>query len=326
MRLYVFLAALCVGLFTLSLFTGAGDVSAAETLRGYLGAGDPLIALVMQELRFPRAVLAALIGAALGFCGAAMQGFMRNPLAEPGIIGASGFAALGAVLALHSGLAAVSAMVLPAMGLIGAAVAVILLLLLAGPGASTSTLILAGVALSAASGALISLILNLVDNPFAANEISFWLMGSLVDRSNEHLWLALPVMLIGFVLIWRVRHQLDALSMGEETAVTMGVDVRRLRFRLIGGTACLIGAATSVAGAIGFVGLVVPHILRPLTNGLPSRLLGPAALGGAALVSAADIAVRIIAPGRDLKLGVLTALLGTPVFLHLIWRTRGQES
>lgn len=322
MRVSLILGALCVALLGTSLFVGAGSVPILDTIRAYAGRGDPLVVLVMHEIRLPRALLAAMIGAGLGYCGAAIQGFLRNPLAEPGVIGISGFAALGAVLALQSGLVATLPLSLPAAGLVGAATAVALLLVLAGPGANTTTLILSGIALSAASGALISLVLNLVDNPFAANEVSFWLMGSLADRSMEHVRVSVPFFAIGAWLIWRERSSLDALALGDEAAATMGVDLRQLRFRLVLGTACIVGAATAVAGVIGFVGLVVPHILRPLTNGLPSRLLLPSALGGAALTLAADIAVRVIAPGRDLKLGVLTALIGTPVFLHLVWKSR----
>ena len=326
MRLIPALLILGLVLFLASLLTGMGNVPLAETLRAYIGQGEPLVVLVMQELRLPRAALAVLIGLALGLAGAAMQGLLRNPLAEPGIVGTSGFAALGAVLALQTGLAGVLPMALPLAALTGAAGSVLLLLALAGPGARTTTLILAGVALSAASGALISLVLNLSPNPFAANEVMFWLMGSLADRSFTHVMVALPFLALGAVLVWTSRKGLDALSMGEETAASMGVNLRALRLRLILGTACLAGAATAVAGMIGFVGLVIPHLLRRLTGGLPSRLLLPSALGGACLILAADVAVRLILPGRDLKLGVLTALIGTPVFLHLVWKSRGREA
>lgn len=217
-------------------------------------------------------------------------------------------------------------MALPLMALCGALISVLALLALAGRGARTTTLILSGVALSSAAAALVSLVLNLSPNPFAANEITFWMMGSLADRSFRHVSVALPILLLGAVLIWRARKGLDALSFGEETALSMGVNVRRLRLQLILGTACLSGASTAVAGMIGFVGLVIPHLLRRVTGGMPSRLLLPAALGSAALILAADIAVRMILPGRDLKLGVLTALLGTPVFLHMVWKSRGRDA
>lgn len=326
MRLVLLLGGICVLLFCASLLVGAGHVSMRDTLWAYLGKGDPLVVLVMQELRLPRALLAVLIGASLGFAGAGMQGFLRNPLAEPGIVGTSAFAALGAVLSLQTGLVAAFPMALPLAALAGALLSVFLLVVLAGPGARTTTLILSGVALSAAAGAMVSLALNLSRNPFAANEVMFWMMGSLADRSFQHVMVALPVLALGAALIWTCRKDLDALSFGEETAASMGIGVRKLRLRLVVGTACLSGAATSVAGMIGFVGLVVPHLLRRATGGMPSRLLLPCAVGGAALILAADIAVRVILPGRDLKLGVLTALIGTPVFLHLIWKSRGHEA
>lgn len=326
MKLLLSLAALCAGLTLVSLFVGSGNVPLLDTAWAYFGAGDPLIVLVMQELRLPRAALALLIGAALGLAGAAMQGFLRNPLADPGIVGTSAFAALGAVIALQTGIVALFPMALPLMALCGAFISVLALLALAGRGARTTTLILSGVALSSAAAALVSLVLNLSPNPFAANEITFWMMGSLADRSFRHVSVALPILLLGAVLIWRARKGLDALSFGEETALSMGVNVRRLRLQLILGSACLSGASTAVAGMIGFVGLVIPHLLRRVTGGMPSRLLLPAALGSAALILAADIAVRMILPGRDLKLGVLTALLGTPVFLHMVWKSRGRDA
>lgn len=326
MKLILSLAALCAGLTLVSLFVGSGNVPLVDTAWAYFGTGDPLVVLVMQELRLPRAALALLIGAALGLAGAAMQGFLRNPLADPGIVGTSAFAALGAVIALQTGIVALFPMALPLMALGGALISVLALLALAGRGARTTTLILSGVALSSAAAALVSLVLNLSPNPFAANEITFWMMGSLADRSFRHVTVALPILLLGAALIWRARKGLDALSFGEETALSMGVNVRRLRLQLILGTACLSGAATAVAGMIGFVGLVIPHLLRRVTGGMPSRLLLPAALGSAALILAADIAVRVILPGRDLKLGVLTALLGTPVFLHMVWKSRGREA
>lgn len=326
MKLILSLLALCVLLFCTSLFVGSGSVPFLESLWAYLGRGDPLVVLVMQELRLPRALLAVMIGASLGLAGAGMQGFLRNPPAEPGIVGTSAFAALGAVISLQTGLAAAFPMALPLAALGGAFLSVLLLVALAGPGARTTTLILSGVALSAAAGAIVSLALNLSRNPFAANEVMFWMMGSLADRSFQHVVVALPFLAAGAALIWSSRKGLDALSLGEETASSMGVDVRNLRLKLILGTACLSGAATSVAGMIGFVGLVVPHLLRRATGGMPSRLLLPSAAGGAVLILAADIAVRVILPGRDLKLGVLTALIGTPVFLHLIWKSRGREA
>jgi iron complex transport system permease protein len=320
------LAALVAVLFAASLLIGPAALGLAESLTAlFRGEGGPVV-LVMQEIRLPRAILGLLVGAVLGLSGAAMQGFLRNPLAEPGLIGVSSSAALGAVLALQSGLAAAFALALPLAALAGAGVSVLLILLLAGPRGGALSLILAGIAISALTGALTSLVLNLSPNPFAAMEIVYWMMGSLADRSMTHVWLAAPFMLAGMALLLLTGRALDALTLGEDAARSLGVNLERLRLLLIGGTALAVGASVAVAGAIGFVGLVIPHLLRPLTGGQPSRLLLASALGGAAMILASDIAVRLIAPDQDLKLGVLTALVGAPFFLHLLWKLRGVEA
>ncbi|WP_296766602.1 iron ABC transporter permease [Sediminimonas sp.] len=322
MRLFVTLAALVAALFIASLLVGPARIGAVEGLRALVMGGDGPVPLVMREIRLPRALLAVMIGLSLGLSGAAMQGYLRNPLAEPGLIGVSGSAALGAVLAIHTGLSAAWAFGLPLAALAGALAGVMLVIALAGPRGSSLTLILAGIAISSMAAALTSLVLNLSSNPFAANEIVFWMMGSLADRSISHVGLALPLMLAGWVLLLPLGRGLDALTLGEDAAASMGVRLSRMRLVLVIGTACVVGAATAVAGAIGFVGLVVPHILRPLVGARPSRLLWASGLGGAVMVLAADLAVRLILPERDLKLGVLTALVGAPLFLHLIYKTR----
>lgn len=324
MRLTAALGALVGMLFVTSLLIGTNWQPPGPALAALFGRGDPLLVLVMQELRLPRAILGAAVGASLGLAGAAMQGFLRNPLAEPGLIGTSGTAALGAVLAIQTGLAAAFPLGLPLAALAGAALSVGLVMGLAGPRGGALALILAGIAISALAGAATSLVLNLSPNPFAANEIVFWMMGSLVDRSMLHVRIAVPVMIAGAVILWPAARALRALSLGEDAAASMGISLRALRLRLVLGTASLVGGATAVAGTVGFVGLVVPHLLRRAVGGDPGRLLGASALGGAAMVLAADIAVRVILPGRDLKLGVLTALIGAPFFLQLILRLRAR--
>lgn len=280
--------------------------------------------LILTEIRAPRMLLGVLIGGSLGLAGAVLQGYLRNPLAEPGVIGISGGAGLGAVLAIHSGASAALALALPLGGMAGAAAATLLVLLLAGERGGALTLILAGVAVSSVATALISLALSLAPNPFAAVEIVFWLLGSLADRSMTHVWLAGPFMLAGMALLLRLGPALDALSLGEEAAANLGVDLRQLRIQAVAGAALAVGAATAVAGTIGFVGLVVPHLLRPLVGHQPSRLLPASLLGGAILVVAADIVLRILTPGGELRLGVLTAILGTPLFLWLVLKTRAE--
>ena len=315
------LGVLCLLLFVISLLTGPAQVGPGESLGALLSDHGPLT-LVMREIRLPRAILGLMTGASLGLAGAAIQGYLRNPLAEPGLIGVSGAAALGAVLSLQTGIAAAFALALPLSALTGALIAVGLVMLMAGPGGQSLALILAGIAISALAGALTSLVLNLSPNPYAASEIMFWMMGSLADRSWLHVALAAPIMVLGWALLATTGRGLNALTLGEDAAASMGISLPALRLRLILGVAASVGAATAVAGAIGFVGLVIPHILRRVVGARPSRLLAASALGGAAMVLAADIAVRLILPARDLKLGVLTALVGAPVFLHLIWRER----
>ncbi|MBF9021796.1 iron chelate uptake ABC transporter family permease subunit [Rhodobacterales bacterium FZCC0069] len=314
---------LMVGLLTLaSLLIGPAGFSIADSLAALFGGTGDAVSLVMREIRLPRALLAIMVGISLGLSGAALQGYLRNPLAEPGLIGVSSSAALGAVITLQTGLAAQVMFALPFFGLFGAGVAVVLLLLLAGPRGGSLTLILAGIAISALAAALTSLVLNLSPNPFATSEIVFWMLGSLADRSFSHITIALPFMVLGWILILSTSRGLDALILGEDAAASLGINLTRLRWVLVLGVAACTGAATSVVGAIGFIGLVVPHILRPFVGARPSRLLPASALGGAALVLAADIAARIILPDRDLKLGVVMAIIGAPVFLHLIYRTR----
>jgi len=322
MRLALVLSALTATLFTAALVVGPANIGMGDSLRALLHDDGGPITLVMREIRLPRALLALMIGGALGLAGAAMQGYLRNPLADPGLIGVSGSAALGAVLAIQTGLAAAVAFALPMAALAGALVGVFLVLVLAGPRGSSLTLILAGIAISALAGAFTSLVLNLSPNPFAANEIVFWMMGSLADRSMVHVWIALPLIATGAVILASMARALDALTLGEDAAQAMGVNLTCLRLKLIFGTAAVVGASTAVAGAIGFVGLVVPHLLRPFVGAQPGRLLWASAFGGATMVLAADIAVRVILPARDLKLGVVTALVGAPLFLHLIYRTR----
>ncbi|WP_395173900.1 FecCD family ABC transporter permease [Roseibium alexandrii] len=319
------LSCLLVGLFVLSL--GIGQVWIDPTLL-WPSIGDPSSAeaIILNEIRLPRAVLAVMIGAILGLSGAVLQGFLRNPLAEPGLLGISATASLGAVLAIYSGLTAFHAYALPLSALVGAFLAVFLLQALVGRTGDILTIILAGVALSSLSAALTSLILNMSTNPFAALEIVFWMMGSLADRSLVHISLAGPFIVVGGALLLSTARALDALSLGADVAQSLGVSLQRTRTITILGTAIGVGAATAVAGAIGFVGLIVPHVLRPLVGQKPGRLLPASALGGAVFLLAADIFVRVIMPERDLKLGVVTAILGAPFFLWLLVSLRRRSS
>lgn len=319
------LSLLAVCGFVGSLVIGPAALTVTTSLSALFGGDNDAARIVMQEIRLPRAILGAMIGATLGLTGAVLQGYLRNPLADPGVLGISATAALGAVLAIVTGATAAFAFALPIAAITGAIVAVLLLRGLAGQNAGPLTLILSGVAISSLAGALTTLALNLSSNPFAALEIVFWMLGSLNDRSMQHVWLAVPFMLAGGACLFATARTLDAMTLGADVAQTLGTDVKRAQTLIIGGAAVAIGAATAVAGVIGFIGLVVPHLLRPLVGAQPSRLLLASAFGGAALLLAADIAVRVVAPTRDIKLGVLTALVGAPFFLWLVLKTRREE-
>jgi iron complex transport system permease protein len=308
-----------------------GIVAAAFTLPLLMGPdgfglpGDAAArSAILYEIRLPRAILGAFVGGALGLSGAVLQGYLRNPLAEPGIMGISGGAAFGAVTAIHSGLAGMFALALPLAGLAGGLAATLVLLALAGSRTGPVTLVLAGVAVSSLAAALTSLALNLAPNPFAASEMLYWLMGSLTDRSLLHVWLAAPLIAVGCIMLLATRSALDALSLGDDAARNLGVNLDRLKYQVILGTALAVGAATAVCGAISFVGLIVPHLLRPFVQYRPGALLVPSFLGGAAMILLADFVLRLVSPLSDLRLGVVTALIGAPFFLWLILRTRSE--
>ena len=285
------------------------------------GFGDASIArAILVEIRLPRTALGLLVGGTLGLCGAALQGLLRNPLAEPGLLGASSGAAFGAVLVFYFGLTAAGSLLLPAGAVAGSLTALAALYALAGRGGSVVTVVLAGIAINALAAALTSLALNFAPSPYAALEILFWMLGSLADRSLTHVWLALPLMVPGWLLVAAAGRGLDALTLGEETARSLGFPPERTQWLVVGGTALAVGAAVAVTGVVGFVGLVVPHMLRPWVGHHPRRLLGPSFVAGAVLTLAADVAIRLMPPGPELKLGVVTALIGAPFFLRLVMR------
>jgi len=307
--------------FACSLLVGPSGIGLGELIAVLRSGETSTVSLILWEIRLPRALLGTLIGASLALSGASLQGYLRNPLAEPGIIGVSNASALGAVIAIYTGLSLRYPLTLPLFAIAASLIAVLILQSLAHAGRSL-TLILAGVAISSLCGALTSLALSLSPNPFASLEIVFWLLGSITDRSMTHLWLMLPFTVVGWSLLALSARPLDALSLGAETAISLGIDMSRLRWLVTLGTAGSVGAATAVSGVIGFVGLVVPHLLRPLVGYQPSRLLPASALGGAALLLTADVLVRVIATQSELRLGVVTALIGVPFFFYLVTRSK----
>lgn len=304
-----------------SLLAGEVWLSPAEVVAALADPRPDLAALIVTEVRLPRLVLALLVGGILGLSGAVLQGLLRNPLAEPGLLGVSGGASLGAVIAIYYGFAGVTALATPLFGLAGALVTTGIALALSRRG-GTLSLILAGVAVQTIAGAGVSLALNLAPSPFAAYEIMVWLMGSLADRSWDHVLLAGPFIVVGAALLLLTGRALDALSLGERQAESLGIDVRRTRLLALFGAALGVGAATAVAGAIGFVGLIAPHLVRPFVGHRPAATLVPAGLAGAAIVLAADIATRLVRIGPDIKLGVFIAVVGAPFFLWLVIHVR----
>ena len=316
------LAGLLLLLFLLSLGIGPVRIVPWIVARALIGQGDEAVRIIVREIRLPRALLSVTIGAVLGLSGAAMQGLLRNPLAAPSLFGAPQAAAFGAAATLSLGLTDALSFGLPAAAITGAFVSVFLLVAIAGREAGLTMLILAGLAISSLAGAATALAMNLAPNPFAALEIAFWLLGSLEDRSMRHVAMAWPFMAAGAALLLAGRGGYRALTLGEDAARSLGVRVPALRLAVIAGVALAVGASVAVAGTIGFIGLVAPHLMRPLVGYDPARLLVPAALAGGCLLTAADIAVRIIPSSSDIKVGVLTSLIGVPFFLYLIVRER----
>ena len=320
-------ASLLAVLFPLSLLAGRVWIAPAD-----FGPGNTL--LILANLRLPRAVLAVTIGAGLGAAGAAMQGYLRNPLADPGLFGIAPMAALGAVASFWLGAAippAWAAWSLPLLALAGAGLGMAALALIAGrtssdaaggAGGGIALFTLAGLMLASLAGALTALAITLAPNPFALSEIVMWLNGALTDRSWREVWIAAPLTLAGVAVLALAARSLDALTLGEETARSLGVAPGRLLALLVIGIGLTVGAGVAVAGIIGFVGLVVPHLVRPLTDRLPSSLILPSALAGACLVLLADSVVRVLPLVTELRLGIALSLIGAPFFGWLLLRMR----
>lgn len=305
----------------LSFFLGPTHIAPKDLLDGLFG-GHGIAAVVAREIRLPRAGLALFVGAALGASGAALQGLFRNPLASPDVTGVTSCAGLGAVVALYFGFAALSPALLPALAILGALASAGILFVLARKGAGVMALVLAGVAISSLAVALTALALTFAANPYAMAEMVLWMMGSLKDRTLTDLAFAVPLIVIGIGLLATAARGLDALTLGEEAARSLGIDVTSVRMRVVLGVALATGAATAAAGAVSFVGLVVPHLLRPLFGYRPAQLILPSAFGGALLVTVSDVLVRSIDPSEQLRLGVVTAMLGAPFFFYLILKLR----
>jgi len=285
-------------------------------------AQDEITRTIFLELRVPRALLGIVIGMALGLAGAAMQAYLRNALADPGTLGISAMAALGAVLSMFFDVAGLHPWALPIAGVLGGIVGMAVLFLLSGLTASALTLVLAGILLSTLAIAGVSLVLSLSPNPWAAGEIVRWMLGALTDRSIDDLVFATPIIAVGSALILSCREALNALTLGELGARSLGIDLSSIQWRLCIGVGLVVGASVAVTGMIGFVGLVVPHLLRPLVGARPSALLIPSAFGGAILVLAGDIVVRLLPGGSEVQLAVVMSVIGAPFFFALLYSLR----
>ena len=305
-------------IFFVSLWVGPIQLDPGQILN--ISGDSTPHALIFWQIRLPRSLLALLAGATLGLTGAVMQGYLRNPLASPGLLGNASGAALFSVVLLYFGI--YSTFWLPVAGMLGSFTALMLVLLMAGNHASMTVLILSGVAINAVCAAAMALLLNLAPSPWAVRDLYLWMQGSLSNASVTDLTIITVPLVIGWFLLLRHAKSLDALTFGEDTAVSMGVDIKKLRITIVIGLSLAIGAVIPVTGIIGFIGLVVPHILRPLTGYLPSRLLIPSALTGAVLLLIADLFVRLLTTGTELRIGVLTSMVGGPFFIALIIKHR----
>lgn len=319
------LAVLIGVLAVASLVIGPAPISPWLALKA-LVSDQGGASIIVREIRLPRTLLALMIGWIFGLTGAGLQGLLRNPLADTAVFGAPQASALGAVLVIYFGLVGALSWALPFAAIAGALLSIALVVGVAGRNATVVVLVLAGLAVGGLAGAGTSLAISLSPNPFAVTEIVFWLLGSLEDRSSIHVLLAAPFILAASVLVLSAAPGLRALTLGEETARSLGTSVTRLRLLIVAGAAIGTGASVAVAGSIGFVGLVAPHLVRPLIGYDPARTLVPAGLAGAALLLAADCAVRLVPSGVEIKIGVLTAILGVPFFLWVIARRKAELS
>ncbi len=308
----------------IALNTGLADIDVIRGLQDFFNGEQSLAANVVGQIRLPRLILAIVIGATLGMSGAAMQGLLRNPLADPGVLGVSSGAAFGAICTLYFGVAASAWYWLPGAAIAGALFTLFMVYLLAGLHSSMLALILAGTAMSAIMVSLIAVALNFAPSLYAMQEIVFWMLGSLANRHFDHVSIALPLALISWVMMLSRSRFLDALSLGEDSARSLGFNNQRERWILLLGISIGVGACVAVSGAIGFIGLVIPHLLRPFVGYRPGQLMFASALGGALLLVLADILVRQFDSARELKLGVVTSLVGAPFFLLLILKTRSR--
>ena len=321
--LNISLAAAALAALAAACFLGPTHMEASRVVAALLGRAPAGDSLVIWYIRLPRATAAFVVGAALGASGAALQGLLRNPLAEPGVLGVSATASLGATFVLYYGLADAWIYTMPLAAITGASAASALLALVAVRTASVITLIQVGVGLSSFAGAAMSLLMNFAPTPFSLADMVNWMLGSVANRSADDLALALPFMAVGLAVLFATGRGLSALTLGEEAAAGIGLNLRRQRLAVVLGTGLATGAAVAIAGTIGFVGIIAPHLVRPHVAHDPGRSLLPSALLAGVLLELADIAVRLLPTDSELKLGVVAALIGAPAF---VWITLQQRT
>ena len=316
--------AVLISLF-LACLLGSTKLPASSVVLAMIGQGDIGDQIIIWQIRLPRGLAAFAVGAALGISGAALQGLLRNPLAEPGVLGVSASAALGATFALYYGLIGSFTWALPIAAIFGALIATAIIAYAATKTNSVVTLILVGVGLSSFAGAIMSLLLNLAPNPFSLSDMINWTLGSVTNRSFNDIGFAVPFLGLGMLILMVNRRGLSALTLGEEAASGLGVNLQNMRIAVVLGAGLTTGAAVSLAGAIGFVGIVAPHLIRPFVGHDPARSLWPSALLGGLFLILADIALRLIPTQNELKLGVVAALIGAPAFVWIALK-RGDQN
>ena len=312
----------CLAALFIACLLGSTPIGIDRVVAALLGGGTPGDQLVVVQIRLPRAMTAFAVGAALGASGAALQGLLRNPLAEPGVLGVSAVASLGATGALYYGYAALSAWAMPVAAIVGALAGTALIALAALRTASTVTLILIGVGLSSFAGAAMNLMMNLAPNPFSLVDMVNWMLGTVANRSFQDLAFAAPFLVAGLGVLFAARRGLSALTLGEEAASGVGLNLRRQRLLIVLGAGISTGAAVALAGVIGFVGIVAPHVVRPMVDHDPARSLLPSALLAGLILVLADIGVRLVPTVNELKLGIVAALIGAPAFIWIAMQQR----
>lgn len=306
-----------------SLAIGSADIPITDLIKGLMGTGDQTIQTIVRDLRLPRLIIGLVTGATLGMMGAALQGLLRNPMADPGILGVSASASLGAVIAIYYGIAASITLAVPLLAISGAMITTIILYMLSRRDSSMLTLILVGIGLGSLAAAIMSLFINFAPTAASLRDIVMWLLGSLENRTTTDLILVMPFILVGWLLIIGTGRGLNALALGEDAAISLGVPLNRIRWQIVFGSALAVGATVSVTGAIGFVGLIVPHVVRIIIGNTPGNLILPSAALGALFLTSADLLTRIDVGNGQLRLGVVMSIIGAPLFLAIIYRTRG---